>query len=95
LGDILGQLGIPNAHVVRGSIDRDNLIFEVPRTVNRQEKEEGLLSVIARGDKPGIVYAATVKCVNELHEWLVGRANGGVTIEELVAATRISENESG
>jgi len=73
LDDILTQLGIPAAQIVQGSIDRDNLTFEVVRTVNRQEKEKRLLSLIDRAADSGIVYAATVKCVNELHEWLVSR----------------------
>ena len=71
LDDILTQLGIRDAHVVRASIDRDNLSFEVQRTVNQQEKRKCLLSVIDRSDSSVIVYAATVRCVNELYEWLV------------------------
>jgi superfamily II DNA helicase RecQ len=60
LDDILTQLGIPAAHIVQGSIDRDNLTFEVVRTVNRQEKENRLLSLTGRAADTGIVYAATV-----------------------------------
>jgi len=90
LDDILTQLGIPDAHIVQGSIDRDNLIFEVSRTVNRQEKEKRLLSLVGRGDEPGIVYAATVRCVNELHEWLVSR---GVRAARYHGQLRAAERE--
>ena len=90
LDDILTQLGIPDAHVVQGSIDRDNLIFEVLRTVNRQEKEKRLLSAIGRTEESGIVYAATVKCVNELHEWLVSR---GIRAARYHGQLRAAERE--
>jgi ATP-dependent DNA helicase RecQ len=90
LDDILAQLGIPDANVVQGSIDRDNLIFEVSRTVNRLEKEKRLLAVIGRAAESGIVYAATVKCVNELHEWLVSR---GIRAARYHGQLRAAERE--
>jgi ATP-dependent DNA helicase RecQ len=74
LDDILAQLGIPDAAVVQGSIDRDNLIFEVIRTVNSEEKKQYLLAAIQRAKGPGIIYVATVKGVNELYRWLLAHA---------------------
>ena len=76
--DILDNLGIPDAQVVQGGIERENLRFRVCRTVNHQEKEQQLLSILNRHDGAGIVYASTVRRVNELHEWL--GANGIETV---------------
>jgi ATP-dependent DNA helicase RecQ len=73
IDDILEQLGIPDARVVQGSIDRDNLIFDVRRTVSQAEKEEQLLAVLAESEGCGIVYASTVRRVNELHDWLTAQ----------------------
>jgi len=72
--DILDNLGIPEARVVYTGIERENLFFEVRRTVNRQQKEQQLLRVLAEIEGSGIVYAATVRRVNEIHAWL--RAQG-------------------
>lgn len=68
--DILDALGIPDALVVQGGIERENLRFEVRRTVSRSEKEAQLLEILAHSTGSGILYAATVREVNELHAWL-------------------------
>ena len=71
--DILDTLGISDAHIVQAPVERDNLIFEVRRTVNRQEKEAELLSILERQSGCGILYAATVREVDELYAWLKAR----------------------
>ena len=72
--DILDHLGIPGARVISTGIERDNLAFEVVRALNREEKERHLLSIIdevrAGGGGGVLVYCATVRRVDELHEWL-------------------------
>lgn len=68
--DILESLGIPDAQVVHGGIERENLIFEVRRTVNRTEKERQLLALLEACPGPAIVYVATVHRADELSEWL-------------------------
>jgi ATP-dependent DNA helicase RecQ len=70
--EILSALGIEDAHIVQESIERNNLCLEVRRTVNRAEKREQLLEILQEADDSGIVYAATIREVNELHEWLKG-----------------------
>jgi ATP-dependent DNA helicase RecQ len=65
--DILTQLGMQNALVVNTGIERENLIFEVARTVNDDEKLERLQTIIReKGQGIGIVYVATVKLANAL-----------------------------
>lgn len=68
--DILDALGIEGARIVQEAIERDNLFFEVRRTVNREEKITELRKILQETPGAGIVYAATVREVNELYEWL-------------------------
>jgi ATP-dependent DNA helicase RecQ len=68
--DILRQLAIEGAHIVETGIDRPNLAFEVLRTVNGQAKRRRLQELLAEEPGSGIVYASTVRTVNELHRWL-------------------------
>lgn len=89
IGDILEKLGVPDAEVVQTGIDRHNLSFEVERTVNREQKEAALLKLLDDNEgQSGIVYAATVRKVNELHDWLtekgvsVGRYHGRMRLKE-------------
>ena len=72
IADILKQLDIEDAVVVNHGIDRPNLIFEVFRTVNEEEKFARLLELIrATQDGPGIVYVPTVRQANDLHARLL------------------------
>ena len=68
--DILDALGIADARVIRGSIDRENLRFEVFRTVNTAEKQQGLLRILDETPGSGIIYVSTVREVDEVHGWL-------------------------
>jgi ATP-dependent DNA helicase RecQ len=68
--DILRQLGIAGARVVSTGIERPNLFFEVRTAVNRGAKEAHLLDIVRERGGPGIVYAATVRRVDELWRWL-------------------------
>lgn len=72
--DILESLGIPGAQVIYGGVERANLTLEVMRTVNREEKEQALLTVLESTPGSAIVYVATVNRANELREWLQERA---------------------
>jgi ATP-dependent DNA helicase RecQ len=74
MADILEALGIPGASVIQGGLERENLFFEVRRTVNDDEKCAHLANLIERTSGPGIVYAATIRSVNEVQQWL--RAQG-------------------
>ena len=73
LADIHAALGIDAAHLVTNSIERENLFFEVFRTVNEEAKMERLLAIAEEANGLGIVYVSTVKKANELHEALVAR----------------------
>ena len=71
--DLRDTLGVKDLQVVQTGIERENLYLEVKRTVNREEKERMLLQLLATERGSGIVYVATVKRTDEIHEWLVGQ----------------------
>jgi ATP-dependent DNA helicase RecQ len=66
-GDILQQLNIQKAKIVNIGVHRANLIYEVRRTVNDQEKDACLQELVSDGPGgPGIVYVATIREAVEL-----------------------------
>jgi ATP-dependent DNA helicase RecQ len=71
--DILGQLGIPQAAVVQTGIERPGLALEVLSTVNDDLKRQALDRLLAETPGGGIIYAATVRIVDDLWRWLNAR----------------------
>lgn len=72
IADIEKQLDLGRLQVVKTGIYRSNLHFEVKRVTNEREKHEELMRVLNEHEGIGIVYAATVKTVDELTDWLKG-----------------------
>jgi len=70
VAEISTRLGMAEPVVVQTGIERENLFLEALRTVNREEKEQALLRILETEPGSGIVYAATVRRVDELHAWL-------------------------
>ena len=68
--DIEKQLDLGKLRIVKTGIYRPNLQFEVKRVTNEREKHEELIRVLNQHDGLGIIYAATVKTVDELTDWL-------------------------
>ena len=68
--DIEKQLDLGRLRVVKTGIYRPNIYFEVKRVTNEREKHEQLLRVLNEYEGIGIIYAATVKAVDELTDWL-------------------------
>jgi ATP-dependent DNA helicase RecQ len=66
LASIVAALGLTDFEVVNTGVYRPNLHFEVRRTVNEAQKREQLTRLIGELAGTGIVYAATVKQVEEL-----------------------------
>lgn len=67
--DILGQLAMRNPYVARASFDRPNLTFHVHAKAGNCQLQEFLAK---HKGKPGIIYAATRKTVDETYEELRG-----------------------
>jgi ATP-dependent DNA helicase RecQ len=70
--DILRQLDIPRAAIVDLGSYRDNLIYEVRRTVNDAEKDRRLVELLADQlqDGPGLIYVTTIREAKALFERL-------------------------
>ncbi len=86
--DVLVQLGMRNAHLCRVSFHRPNLAFDVRKVAGEADKLRVLGKLIQRLRRPGIVYCATVRAVDELYVALrhgkipVERYNGKMTGDE-------------
>jgi len=68
--DILFQLGMEGATTVTTTFDRPNLHYEVIIFTDEDEKMKTLVTLLRKLPRPGIVYCATVKKVEELYEAL-------------------------
>ena len=86
--DVLVQLGMRDSNVCRVSFHRPNLAFDVRKVAGEADKLRQLGKLIQRLRRPGIVYCATVRAVDELYVALrhgkipVERYNGKMTTEE-------------
>jgi ATP-dependent DNA helicase RecQ len=68
--DIEKQLDLGKLQVVKTGVYRPNLHLEVKRVTNEREKHEELMRILNEHEGIGIIYAATVKTVDLLTEWL-------------------------
>ena len=86
--DVLVQLGMRDAKVCRVSFHRPNLAFDVRKVAGEADKLRQLGKLISRLRRPGIVYCATVRAVDDLYVALrhgkipVERYNGKMTGDE-------------
>jgi ATP-dependent DNA helicase RecQ len=86
--DVLVQLGMKDAKVCRVSFHRPNLAFDVRKVAGEADKLRQLGKLIQRLRRPGIVYCATVRAVDDLYIALrkgkipVERYNGKMTTDE-------------
>ncbi len=68
--DILAQLQIPDASVIDIGLDRPNLRYHVVKASSERKKQALLLRLIEKQEGCGIIYAATVKTVDSLADFL-------------------------
>ena len=68
--DILAQLEIPDASVIDIGLDRPNLRYHVIKASSERKKQALLLRMIEKTPGCGIIYAATVKTVDALADFL-------------------------
>jgi ATP-dependent DNA helicase RecQ len=86
--DVLVQLGMKDAKVCRVSFHRPNLAFDVRKVAGEADKLRILGKLLTRLRRPGIVYCATVRAVDDLYVALkaanmpVERYNGKMTTDE-------------
>lgn len=70
IDDILAQLRIPDAEVVHTGFYRPNLELSVVHARGEDEKRSWLLEYLKKTEGNGIIYAATIKAVEELSAFL-------------------------
>jgi ATP-dependent DNA helicase RecQ len=86
--DVMAQLGMKDAYTCRVSFHRPNLAFDVRKVGGEADKLRVLGKLIQRLRRPGIVYCATVRAVDELYVALrhgkipVERYNGKMATDE-------------
>lgn len=68
--DVEKQLDLGKLRVVNTGIYRSSLHFAVRRVTNEREKHEALIRILNEHEGAGIIYAATVKTVEALTDWL-------------------------
>src|SRR5206468_3833722 len=68
--DIARQLGMTDPAVTITGFARPNLRFEVRRTVNAAEKDIALKEMLRQSPGTGVVYVATIREAERLHELL-------------------------
>ncbi len=86
--DIVRQLGMQDPHVTITGFARPNLRFEVRRTVNDNLKDIVVEQILGESEGSGVIYVATVKEAERLHERLGERFNVGLYHGKRPAADR-------
>ena len=86
--DIIRQLGMHEPHVTITGFARPNLRFEVRRTVNERMKHDELERILGAGDGVGVVYCATVRETERLHELFSSKFALGLYHGKMAAAER-------
>jgi ATP-dependent DNA helicase RecQ len=76
--DIARQLGMTNPRITVTGFARPNLRFEVKRTVNQAMKDAALDELLREQDGVGVIYVATVKEAERLHEHFSQRYPVGI-----------------
>jgi len=92
--DIVHQLGMHDPHVTITGFARPNLRFEVRRTVNDSIKDAVVEQILREEEGSGVLYVATVKEAERLHEMLSGRHNIGIYHGKRPAAERKAVQEA-
>jgi ATP-dependent DNA helicase RecQ len=78
--DIIRQLGMKKPFITVTGFARPNLRFEVLRTVNDNLKDTIVENIVRETPGSGVVYTATVKEANRLHQRLKERFDGELEI---------------
>src|SRR3954465_6874521 len=86
--DIARQLGMRDPQITITGFARPNLRFEVRRTVNVVSKDAEVERVLTEATGSGIIYCATIKEAERLHEIYKPRFRVGLYHEKMAPADR-------
>jgi ATP-dependent DNA helicase RecQ len=73
LTDIQAQLGMCDAQLVNTGIERPSIRLEVCRTPRASDKIDHVVRLLGEVEGPAIVYAATIRLADEVHQQLVAQ----------------------
>ncbi len=88
--DVLVQLGMKEAEVCRVSFHRPNLAFDVRKVAGEADKLRLLGKMIQRLRRPGIIYCATTRAVDDLY---IALKAGKIPVERYHGKMTPSERE--
>jgi ATP-dependent DNA helicase RecQ len=91
--DIVKQLSLPKMRVINTGIYRQNLHYRVLSSTDESEKLSETLRLVRDSEGSGIIYAATVKMVEELHEALTQAGESAVCYHGQMSAKERSHNQ--
>jgi len=92
--DVAGQLGIPDSGIVNTGSYRSNLDLRVEQVAREADKLARALAVVRGSAGPGLVYTATVKAAQQVHEALLAAGEAaGLYHGKLAAAERHAAQE--
>jgi ATP-dependent DNA helicase RecQ len=91
--DILKQLALPQMKVINTGIYRENLHYRVVAATDEAEKLTETIRLVRETAGSGIVYAATVKMVEELHEAMVQAGENVVCYHGQLSAKERARNQ--
>ena len=94
IADIRTQLGRPRMAVINTGIYRPNLHYRVRQVTNPGEKDAQALQLVRETAGVGIIYAATVKAAEEMHEMLRNAGESVTLYHGKLKAAERSENQN-
>jgi ATP-dependent DNA helicase RecQ len=93
IADIRKQLGTPHMRVINTGLYRPNLRYRVLQATNAEERHAHALRLVRETSGVGIVYAATVKAVKELHAQLLQVGESVTCYHGKLSARERQENQ--
>jgi len=93
--EIAGQLGIPRDGIVDLGIWRPNLRYGAETFATAEDRDRRLLEFVDQLERPGIIYTATVRAAQDVHDLLRSRGHdAGLYHGKLSAARRNEAQEA-
>ena len=90
IDEILASLDCKDATIINEGNERENLFLSVQPTVNTDAKLARIASMIAEEQGTGIIYTASVRSANELHDWL---KEHGISVGHYHGRMRVRDRE--
>ena len=93
IDDIRHQLHRPRMHVVNTGVYRPNLRFQVAQATREEEKNSQLMEALSKAEGCGIVYTATVKACEEVHDRLAAARMSATRYHGKLSAAERHDNQ--